>query len=326
MKVLVTGGAGFIGGIVGRRLRERGHEVEVLDNLSTGSLSAVPPGAPLHRIDITHQAAVGSVLERGFDAVFHLAAALIVEESFSRPEHYSRTNIGGTENLVWAMRNYGCERLVFSSTAAVYAQAAGGQLAESAPVAPVSPYGETKLACDRLISEASGDGLRATSLRYFNVCAASHGLGETRPHETHLIPLAFDAATGHRPVLEIYGTDYPTADGTAVRDYVHVADVADAHVAAFDNLPASGHQIYNLGSERGHSVAEVIHRVEQVTGLIVPTVDRPRRRGDPPVLIADGTRARRELGWRAARSTLSQIIGDTWRWRQSGRGAAEGPL
>jgi UDP-glucose 4-epimerase len=318
MKVLVTGGAGFIGGVLVERLLAAGHEVEVLDDLSTGRREAVSPRARLHVGDVGERDVLAGVLARGFDAVAHLAALLIVDDSFDEPDRYHRVNVDATRELIDAMLEHGCRRLVFSSTAAVYGERTAAPIAETDPLAPSSPYGASKLRADELMTAATLRGLRAVSLRFFNVCGASGRLGEMRSRETHLIPLAFAAAAGHRPPLEIYGTDYPTPDRTAIRDYVHVNDVADAHLLALERMPEAGHGIFNLGSGVGRSVREVIAGIEEVTGTPLRVVERPRRRGDPPVLVADASRARRVLGWTPQASDLSRILADTHAWRERG--------
>jgi UDP-glucose 4-epimerase len=318
MKVLVTGGAGFVGGVLVERLLAAGHEVEVLDDLSTGRREAVHPQACLRVGDISAPGVLAGVLARGFEAVVHLAALLVVDDSFDEPDRYHRINVGATQRLIDAMLEHGCRKLVFSSTAAVYGEHAARPITETDPLAPSSPYGWSKLHADELIAASTDRGMRAVSLRFFNVCGASGRLGEMRRRETHLIPLAFAASAGQRPHLEIYGTDYPTPDRTAIRDYVHVTDIADAHLLALERMPEAGHAIFNLGSGVGRSVREVIAGVEAITAKRLPVVERPRRRGDPPVLVANAFRARRELGWTPRASDLTRILADTYAWQERG--------
>ena len=321
-RVLVTGGAGFIGRVLVRDLLAEGRAVTVLDDLSTGAADALPDAARLIVGDVCDRRAVDEALQ-GADAVVHLAARLIVDESFEQPDRYMATNAGGTRVLLDGMAAAGCSRLIFSSTAAVYGDAGGAPIPEDTPVRPASPYGESKLRADEVIASRAGNRLRAVSLRYFNVAGATGSLGESRERETHLIPIALDVAAGARRVLHVFGTDYPTPDGTPIRDYVHVEDISRAHIAALEQMP-TGHRIYNVGSGEGHSVFDVITCVERVTGCPVPWELRPRRRGDPAVLVASSQRLRAELGWRPAASDLGRIVEDAWRWRRSSVAASAG--
>ncbi len=306
MKLLVTGGAGYIGSIVAARLLEDDHEVVVLDNLQQGHREAVPLPARLVEADLLDREAVLLTLGEGFDAVLHFAALALVGESVSHPERYYRTNVGGTLNLLEAMTTAGVSRLVFSSTCAVYGQPDEVPIAETALPQPTNPYGASKLAVDRMISDFSAaHGIGAVSLRYFNVAGASGELGEDHDPETHLIPNVLKAALGISSRVEIFGTDYPTPDGTAIRDYIHIDDLAVAHVLALAGTRKGEHRIFNLGNGNGFSVREVISAAQEVTGREIPTVEAPRRPGDPPELVAASARIRSELGWKPQKPTLA---------------------
>ncbi|MGW7416713.1 UDP-glucose 4-epimerase GalE [Streptomyces sp. NPDC054863] len=312
MKYLVTGGAGYVGSVVTAHLLEAGHEVTVLDDLSTGFRDAVPQGAAFVEGRIQDAAAH---LDPSFDGVLHFAASSQVGESVADPEKYWRNNVGGTMDLLAAMRATGVRRLVFSSTAATYGEPAVTPVTEDLPTAPTSPYGASKLAVDHMIGgECTAHGLAAVSLRYFNVAGAYGSSGERHDPESHLIPLVLQVAQGRRESISVYGDDYPTPDGTCVRDYIHVADLAEAHLLALDAAGPGTHRICNLGNGNGFSVREVIEAVRKVTGHPIPEVVSARRAGDPAVLVASADRARTELGWSPARPDLADIIGDAWRF------------
>jgi UDP-glucose 4-epimerase len=318
VRLLVTGGAGYIGSIVAGHLLAAGHEVVVLDNLERGHRSAVPSGAQLVVCDLLDRDGVGKAVAERFDGVLHFAALALVSESVSHPERYWRTNVGGTLNLLEAMNDAGVARLVFSSTCAVYGQPDEVPIAESAPPRPINSYGASKLAVDEMIGHfCLAHGLAAVSLRYFNVAGASGELGEDHEPETHLIPNILRAAVGLNPHVEIYGTDYPTPDGTAVRDYIHIDDLAQAHLLALEAARAGEHQIFNLGNGSGFSVREVIAAAHAVTGLEIPTREAPRRPGDPPMLVAASDRIRSELGWQPTKAGLEQIVADAWAFAQA---------
>jgi UDP-glucose 4-epimerase len=318
VRLLVTGGAGYIGSIVGRDLIAAGHEVVVVDNLRQGHREAVPRGAELIEADLLDRAALARAFERGFDGVLHFAALALVGESVAHPERYWRTNVGGTLNLLEAMLAAGVDRLVFSSTCAVYGEPDEVPIAETAPLRPINAYGASKLAVDQMIGHfCTAHRLGAVSLRYFNVAGASGELGEDHHPETHLIPNILRAALGHNPCVEIYGTDYPTPDGTAIRDYIHIEDLSRAHLLALDASQPSRHQIFNLGNGSGFSVREVIAATERVTGAEIPTQESPRRPGDPPMLVAASRRIRSELGWEPDKPELEQIIADAWAFARS---------
>ena len=317
MRLLVTGGAGYIGSIVAQQLLARGDDVTVLDSLYRGHRAAVPEGAGFVEVDLLDIDALGRALEGGYDGVLHFAALSLVAESVEFPERYYRGNVVGTLNLVDAMRAAGVPRLVFSSTAATYGEPDVDLITEDQPNRPVNTYGNSKLAIDRMLAdEARAHGLAAVSLRYFNVAGASGALGEDHHPETHLIPLVLQAAAGKRESVAIFGTDYPTPDGTAVRDYIHVEDLGRAHVLALEKAVPGRHDIYNLGSARGYSVREVIETARAVTGREIVAVEQPRRPGDPALLVAANARARSGLGWEPEKS-LEDMIRDAWTWHQA---------
>ena len=280
MKALVVGGAGYIGSVVTRLLVEQGHQVVVLDDCSTGHADSVPDGVELQQRDITEVADV--LRDGGFDAVLHFAAKSLVGESVAKPSIYWRTNVYGTRVLLDAMAEHGVHRLVFSSTAATYGEPESIPITEDAPTRPTNTYGATKLAVDMMITgECAATPLAAVSLRYFNVAGAAFGAGERHGVETHLIPIALDALAGRRTALTIYGDDWPTPDGTPIRDYVHVADLARAHVLALTAAEPGEHLVCNLGNGSGYSVREVLATIAEVTGREVPVTIGPRRAGDP---------------------------------------------
>ncbi|MEU8481829.1 UDP-glucose 4-epimerase GalE [Streptomyces sp. NPDC048641] len=314
-KYLVTGGAGYVGSVVAQHLVEAGHDVTVLDNLSTGFREGVPAGATFIEGDIRDAA---KWLDRSFDAVLHFAAFSQVGESVVKPEKYWDNNVGGTMALLAAMRSADVRKLVFSSTAATYGEPVSTPITESDPTAPTSPYGASKLAVDHMITgEAAAHGLAAVSLRYFNVAGAYGSCGERHDPESHLIPLVLQVAQGRRDAISVYGDDYPTPDGTCVRDYIHVADLADAHLLALDAARPAEHLICNLGNGNGFSVREVIETVRQVTGHPIPEVTAPRRGGDPAVLVASAATARERLGWNPSRADLAGIVADAWAFAQA---------
>lgn len=318
MKILVTGGAGFIGGVVTRRLLDEGHRVVVLDDLSTGFADAVPRGAGFVRGTMAEAAAVLTGGPGPFDAVLHLAARALIDDSVRHPERFWRNNTVESLTLLDAVLRAGVGRLVFSSTAAVYGQPERVPIEESAPTVPTNPYGASKLAVDlALEAYARAHGLASVSLRYFNVAGALGGSGERHEPETHIIPLALDAALDGRGEFAVFGDDYPTHDGTCVRDFIHVADIADAHLAALRGAVPGEHRNYNLGNGKGFSVREVLDAVGRVTGRRVPARVADRRPGDPAVLVASGERVRRELGWKPARPGLDGMIEDAWRFRRA---------
>ena len=316
MKLLVTGGAGYVGSVVTRLLLDAGHEVVVLDNLSTGHERAVPEGATLVRAPVQEAAAVLTA-DAGFDGVLHFAGLIAAGESMVKPERYWHENMTASLALLDAMRGAGVRRLVFSSSAAVYGNPAEVPVPETAATAPTSTYGATKLAFDYAIrSECAAHKLAAVSLRYFNVAGAlirpDVRIGERHDPETHLIPIALEVAAGKRDRLQLFGEDYPTADGTCVRDYIHVADLADAHLRALAAATPGDHRVYNLGSGSGFSNRQVVEVVREVTGHPVPVEMAPRRPGDPATLVASSAKAEAELGWVRNRPTLRDMVEDAW--------------
>ena len=320
LKLVVTGGAGYVGSVCTARLIEAGHEVTVVDDLSTGHADAVHASACFIEGDAAETAE--TLLAEGFDGVLHFASKSLVGESMQDPAKYWHGNVATSLRLLDAMRTHGTPRLVFSSTAATYGEPEQSPIPETAPTQPTNTYGATKLAIDHAITSYSrAHGIAAVSLRYFNVAGAYGALGERHAPETHLIPLVLQAATGEREQVSIFGEDYPTDDGTAIRDYIHVADLADAHLLALQHAEAGEHQIYNLGSGTGFSVRQVIDACRQATGHAIPAVVSPRRPGDPAVLVAASDRAREELGWKPERTDLVGIVTDAWNFTQARRAA-----
>ncbi|MGW4056424.1 UDP-glucose 4-epimerase GalE [Streptomyces sp. NPDC004779] len=323
-KYLVTGGAGYVGSVVAAHLLERGHRVTVLDDLSTGFREGVPEGAEFIEGRIQDAA---RWLDGSYDGVLHFAAFSQVGESVAKPEKYWENNVGGTLALLAAMRTAGVRKLVFSSTAATYGEPETVPITESAPTAPTSPYGASKLAVDHMITgECAAHGLAAASLRYFNVAGAYGELGERHEPESHLVPLVLQVALGRREAISVYGDDYPTADGTCVRDYIHVADLAEAHVLALDamtegTVPVGEHLICNLGNGNGFSVREVVETVRKVTGHAIPELAAGRRPGDPAVLVASADTARERLGWIPSRPDLADVVADAWAFARQREGA-----
>jgi UDP-glucose 4-epimerase len=317
MKLLVTGGAGYIGSVVAHHLLERGHEVAVLDDLQRGHRAAVPDGAEFVEVSLLDEAATHDALAAGYDGVLHFAALALVAESVEHPERYYRGNVVGTLNLLDAMRAAGVQNLVFSSTCATYGEPDAVPMREDIPTNPVNAYGNSKLAVDRMIAdECRAHGLGATSLRYFNVAGASGRFGEDHYPETHLIPLVLRAAAGKAEHVKVFGTDYPTEDGTAVRDYIHVEDLAVAHVLALEANEPGRHRIYNLGTGHGYSVREVVEAARRVTGREIPAREETRRPGDPAALVAASDLVHAELGWKPEKG-LEEMIADAWAWYEA---------
>ncbi len=321
MRILVTGGAGYIGSVTTDVLVERGHEVTVFDNLSRGHRDAVSPRAAFVEGDLVDNALVLATLkERRIEAVIHIAGDALVGESMENPARYYRTNLVAGLSLLEAMRDAGVRSIVFSSTCAVYGVPDRTPLDERMPTRPINPYGESKLAFEGALRWfCRAHGLKGVVLRYFNAAGAGARSGERHDPETHLIPLVLDAASGTRPSVTIFGEDYPTRDGTCVRDYIHVLDLADAHLLAIDFLRDRdpGMEVFNLGcGGQGHTIREVMEAVRKVTGRDVPVTVGRRREGDPPVLVASSAKASRELGWRPSRAELETIIESAWNWRR----------
>jgi UDP-glucose 4-epimerase len=320
VRVLVTGGAGYVGSISVEALLAGGHDVTVLDSLVMGHREAVPSDAELIVGSVADLPAVTDLLRnRRIEAVLHCAARSLVPESIRDPALYYRENVVGGVALLEALREAGVSRLVFSSTAAVYGAPNGNAIDETVAPKPVNPYGETKRAFEGALAwYGAGHGLRAFALRYFNVAGASRSLGEDHNPETHLIPNVLKGFLGGPPVV-VMGTDYPTPDGTCIRDYIHVEDLADAHLRAlaYTERAGPGLEVCNLGSGSGFSVLEVLRAAESVVGKPVPHQMGPRRAGDPPVLVATNERARKVLAWTPRRGTLGEMIGSAWSWHRA---------
>jgi UDP-glucose 4-epimerase len=315
MRVLVTGGAGYVGSAVSSELLRAGHEVTVLDNLQQGHEQAVPRGAQFVRCDICRPAALGRLF-RHFcvDAVMHMAAETVVEYSTTDPKRYFQTNVAGGANLLNVMLKHDVHRLVFSSTAAVYGEPQTIPIPEEHPKSPINAYGLSKLMFEQILDwYGKAYGLKHVSFRYFNAAGAAEGLGEDHLPETHLIPNVLKAAL-EKKAVSVFGTDYPTADGSCVRDYVHVVDIARAHVLALERMDLLSGRVYNLGNQQGYSVKEVIHTAEEVTGIKIRVQAGPRRSGDPAVLVASSSMAGSELGWRPRYPSLKSIISSAWDW------------
>ncbi|GIG57414.1 UDP-glucose 4-epimerase GalE [Longispora fulva] len=311
MKLLVTGGAGYIGGVVVHQLVAAGHEVTVIDDLSSGYADVVPAGVEFHQMDV-HDVAKVLTPDAGFDGVLHFAAKIEVGESVKYPERFWDTNVRGTLTLLDAVRAARVPRFIFSSTGSMY-RATAEPSTEETEVAPQNPYAATKLMVDLMLAgEAAGHGLGAVTLRYFNAAGAVGHLGERHDPESHLIPIVLQVAAGKRDKLALYGDDYDTPDGTCVRDYIHVEDLASAHLLALDAIKPGRHEIYNLGNGNGFSNLEVIEAVRAVTGHPVPVELQARRPGDVVVGISSSAKARRELGWEPRRPDLHDIIRSAW--------------
>jgi UDP-glucose 4-epimerase len=320
LRTLVTGGAGYIGSTTAAALLAAGHEVTVVDDLSTGHRDAVPDGATFVGADVTDPAAMDAIVAGGgFDACLHFAALIEAGESMRTPERFFSVNTAGSARLLEVLLRHGVSRFVLSSTAAVYGEPTRVPIAEDDPLVPTNAYGESKLLVERMLAwHHRIHGLRVASLRYFNAAGATPERGERHDPETHLIPLVLQVALGQRERIAIYGTDYPTPDGTAVRDYVHVVDLADAHVRALTALDDQGALVCNLGNGSGFSVREVVETARRVTGHPIPAEEAPRREGDPATLVASSQRARELLGWRPRHPELDTIVTDAWRFANRG--------
>jgi UDP-glucose 4-epimerase len=316
LRILVTGGAGYIGAATGRVLLDEGHEVVALDSLSNGHRAAVPEGVRLVVGDVGDPVLLDRLFaEHKFDAVMHFAALAEVGESMKAPARYFRNNTVGTLTLLEACATHNVLRFVFSSTCAIFGEPESSPIVETLPKHPVNPYGESKLQTERMLEWFQRiHGLRYAALRYFNACGAWKEQGEHHDPESHLIPNILQVALGKRDAISIFGTDYPTPDGTCVRDYVHVYDLATAHVLSLRALDAQPALHYNLGIGRGFSVREVIEAARRVTGRPIPAKAAPRRPGDPPFLVANSERVQRELGWKPRFATLDSIMQSAWDW------------
>ena len=316
MNILVTGGAGYVGSIVAEELLKKGHEVIILDNLQQGHKGAVAPGADFIFADLCSAEALDGVFQRAkIDAVMHMAAETVVEYSMTDPKRYFHSNIVGGMTLLDSMLKHRVHKLIFSSSAAAYGDPQSIPVEEDHPKLPVNSYGESKLMFERILEwYGKAYGLKHISLRYFNAAGASESLGEDHHPETHIIPNVLKAALSKNSPVSIFGTDYPTKDGSCIRDYVHVVDIAQAHVLALENLEKMNDKAYNLGSGEGYSVLEVVEVARKVTDLEIPVKISARRRGDPAILVASSKRAKSELGWEPKFPQLEPIIESAWNW------------
>jgi UDP-glucose 4-epimerase len=317
MEILVTGGAGYVGSICTEVLKERGYTAVVLDDLREGHREAVPKGVEFVQCDLGDRAGLDRAFAaHSFDAVMHFAASSLVEKSVKEPGAYYVQNVANGVVLLDAMLCRGAQKLIFSSTAAVYGEPEGVPIAEDHPKVPINPYGRTKIAFEGILEDFRQiAGLSYATHRYFNAAGASENLGEDHRQETHLIPVVLQAALGQRPHLQISGTDYPTPDGTCVRDYIHVMDIAEAHVLALEALDRVSGQAFNVGNGEGFSVKEVLDTARRVTSKPIAAVEGPRRTGDPAVLVASSEKIRKELGWIPRQSNLETILQTAWNWK-----------
>jgi len=318
LNILVTGAAGYIGSICAEVLLSRGMSVVALDSLLEGHAAAVPPRATFCKVDLGDREQIEGVFaQHKIDAVMHFAAEALVAKSMKEPSIFYATNVASGVNLLDAMTRHGVRKFIFSSTAATYGEPEIVPIPEDHRKAPINPYGKSKLVFEEILADYKVyAGLQYASLRYFNAAGASKERGEHHRVETHLIPRVLDAAAGDLPYVDVFGTDYPTPDGTCVRDYIHVLDIADSHVRALVELDRVSGEAFNVGNSRGYSILEVIDAAERVTGLKIPRKLGPRRPGDPAVLVASKEKLKRVLGWEAAHSSLEEIIQSAWAWKQ----------
>lgn len=319
MKILVTGGAGYIGSVATEMLLDKGYSVVVFDNLERGHRAALDKRAVFEQGDLRRSEDIERVLAREKpDAVMHFAAYALVGESMKQPELYFTNNVGGAINLVEGMRKAGVRKLIFSSTCATYGEPEEMPITEKTPQTPTNPYGSSKLMCERIFGwYARAHGWQTIFLRYFNACGATERFGEDHDPETHLIPCILQVTLGRKPHISVFGNDYPTPDGSCIRDYIHIHDLARAHVTALERIEKIGNAAFNLGTSAGLSVKQVLEAARRVTGHAIPAEYLPRRPGDPPRLVADYQAARRELDWSPERSGISEIIRDAWQWHQA---------
>lgn len=319
MRILVTGGAGYIGSVAIERLLLKGHDVIAVDSLARGHRVSVSDSVQFVQCDLRDPGATSSaVAESGAEAIMHFAALHLVPESVSDPGAYFQTNVAGGINLLCAARDAGIKRFVFSSTAAVYGAPKSLPIREDDPKEPINPYGHSKYMVEQFFPDFERQhGMNWAAFRYFNVAGATETHGEDHRPETHVIPVALEVLSGKREAFTVFGTDYPTEDGTCIRDYVHVVDLADAHIAAVEKLGEQSLGPINLGTRDGFSVRQIVDSVEKVTGRTLPVVYGERRAGDPPALIANTSKAQELLGWNPTRSTMEEMIGSAWAWRQA---------
>jgi len=317
MKLFLTGGAGYIGSAIAERLLADGHAVTIYDSLVTGHRAAVPAGAEFIEADLADGAALAQALGGGFDAVLHFAAFIEAGESMADPGKYFENNTVNSLRLIEAAHTAGIGRFLLSSTAAVY-QTSDEPLGEDAPLGPTNVYGQSKLMIERALDwYRRVHGLHYAALRYFNASGALPGRGEAHQPESHLIPITLQVALGQREQLSIHGSDYPTPDGTCIRDYIHLADLVSGHVLALEALGEHEQLVYNLGSGSGFSIREIVETAREVTGHAIPAAEGPRRPGDPARLVASSAKIQRELGWQPEHSSLEEIIGSAWDWHQA---------
>ena len=318
MNILVTGAAGYIGSICSEVLLARGHRVVALDNLQEGHRAAVPPAAAFCHADLAVRPQIEEVFSRHpLDAVMHFAAEALVAKSVREPSTFYAANVACGINLLDAMTRHGVKKLIFSSTAATYGEPHTVPIPEDHSKEPINPYGKSKLRFEEILADyRSYTGLHYAALRYFNAAGASPERGEHHRQETHLIPRVLDAAMGNLPHVDVFGTDYPTPDGTCVRDYIHILDIADSHIRALEEIERVSGEAFNVGNARGYSILEVIDAAERITGRKIPRKMGPRRPGDPAVLVASKEKLQRTLGWEAQHSSLEEIVTSAWTWKQ----------
>jgi UDP-glucose 4-epimerase len=317
-RILVTGGAGYVGGVCASRLIAQGHQVVVVDDLSTGNAAAVPLGITLHIVDIGDRFAIRQIFASGkFDAIFHFAAKALIPESVTNPGYFFESNVASSILLLEEARVAGIKKFVFSSSAAVYGNPMSAPIGEDEPTSPVNSYGETKLMLERVLKwYANAYDWSVTAFRYFNACGGTPLIGEDHRPETHIIPLLLQVAADEREYFEIFGRDYPTADGTCLRDYVHVLDIADAHILALQAMDRPGMFIYNIGTGKSLSVQEICHVVEGIVGKKLRTKDSARRPGDPAILQASPDLIMSHLGWIPRHSDIEYIVRSAWEWKR----------
>lgn len=328
MRILVTGAGGYIGSVCTEVLIARGHSVIALDDLSEGHKEALHPQAQFYQVNLHDHVALESVFQGNqIDAAMHFAALCLVEQSVKEPGTYYRANVAAGINLLDAMIRHGVKRFIFSSTAATYGEPRGTPISEDHPTKPINPYGSSKLLFERILQEFKGNsGLEYVVMRYFNAAGASEERGEDHLPETHILPILLEVALGQRKEFNIYGTDYPTPDGTCIRDYVHVIDIAESHVLALERISEVAGRVFNVGNSRGFSVREVVAAAERTVGRKIPVHESPRRPGDPAELVASSDRIRRDLGWSPRYSDLDRIIQTAWAWKQRfPKGYSPGP-